>query len=143
MKLDTGFTRIAGAGVPMLHLRTRNDVATEKYQKDSRHLLAQARGELAQGDVRQASEKGWGAAAQIVKAVAETRGWVHGGHRQLHLAIRRLDQETGDPEITRLFQIANSLHFNFYEDVQEAAAVAQALDDVGLLLDKLEPMLAP
>ena len=49
-------------------------MATQKYQRDSRHLLGQAREELAQGDVRQASEKGWGAAAQIVKAVAETRG---------------------------------------------------------------------
>ena len=55
--------------------------------------------------------------------------------------MNRLQQETGDLELTRFFQIANSLHFNFYEDVQEAAAVAQALDDVEHLLDKLIPML--
>ena len=30
---------------------------------------------------------------------------------------------------------------HFYEDVQEAAAVAQALDDVERLLNKLEPLL--
>ena len=33
----------------------------QKYRQDSRAFLAQARSELAQGDVRQASEKGWGA----------------------------------------------------------------------------------
>ena len=37
-------------------------MASQKYQRDSRRLLTQARGELAQGDLRQASEKGWGAA---------------------------------------------------------------------------------
>ena len=40
-------------------------MATQTYQTASRHLLAQARVELAAGDTRQASEKGWGAAAQI------------------------------------------------------------------------------
>ena len=55
-------------------------MTTEKYREDSRRLLDQARRELETGDVRQASEKGWGAAAQIVKAVAEKRGWRHRGH---------------------------------------------------------------
>ena len=47
-------------------------MTTQKYRNDSRTLLAQARAELAQGDVRQASEKGWGAAALMLKAIAET-----------------------------------------------------------------------
>ena len=118
-------------------------MATQKYQRDSRHLLTQVRSELAMGDVRQASEKGWGASAQIVKAVAEGRGWDYGGHRQLHTVVRRLQQEPGNPEMTRLFQIANSLHCNFYEDVQEASAVAQALKDVDRFLTKLEPLIGP
>ena len=33
-------------------------MTTQKYREDSRHLLNQARRELAAGDVRQASEKG-------------------------------------------------------------------------------------
>ena len=118
-------------------------MTTQKYQRDSRHLLTQVRSELAMSDVRQASEKGWGASAQIVKAVAEGRGWDHGGHRQLHTAVQRLQQETGNPEMTRLFQIANSLHYNFYEDVQKASAVAQALNDVDRFLTKLEPLIGP
>ena len=118
-------------------------MATQKYQRDSQPLLTQVRSESAMGDVRQASEKGWGASAQIVKAVAEGRGWDHGGHRQLHTAVQRLQQETGNPEMIRLFQIANSLHYNFYEDVQEASAVAQALNDVDRFLTKLEPLIGP
>ena len=36
-------------------------MATQQYREDSRTLLDQGREELARGDVRQASEKGWGA----------------------------------------------------------------------------------
>ena len=45
-------------------------MTSSTYQAASGHLLRQAREELVAGDVRQASEKGWGAAAQIVKAIA-------------------------------------------------------------------------
>ena len=50
-------------------------MTTQKYRDSSRSLLSQAKTELAAGDVRQASEKAWGAAAQMVKAIAEQRGW--------------------------------------------------------------------
>ena len=40
------------------------------YRDQSRAYLEQANEELARDDLRQASEKGWGAASQIVKAVA-------------------------------------------------------------------------
>ena len=53
-------------------------MTTQKHREDSRHLLNLARRELAAGDVRQASGKGWGAAAQILKSVAEDRSWDHG-----------------------------------------------------------------
>ena len=113
---------------------------TQKYRDDSRHLLAQARSELAAGDVRQASEKGWGAAAQILKAVAEQRGWDHGKHRHLSRVASRLRSETGDRDVFRLYQVADSLHGNFYEDEFPPENVAEALDDVETLLDKLEPL---
>ena len=38
------------------------------YRDQSRVYLEQANEELARDDLRQASEKGWGAASQIVKA---------------------------------------------------------------------------
>ena len=68
-----------------------------EYSGAGRDLLVKAREELAQGDVRQASEKGWGAAAQMLKAVAEQRGWEHNGQALLYQAVRRMVQETGTP----------------------------------------------
>ena len=66
------------------------DRSEEKYTGASGELLGKARYELAQGDLRQASEKGWGAAAQMVKAVAERRGWRHDGHAALFAVVNQL-----------------------------------------------------
>ena len=54
---------------------------TQTYRERSRALLAEAREELGAGDLEQASVKGWGAAAQMVKAVADERGMPHEHHR--------------------------------------------------------------
>ena len=110
------------------------------YQAASRELLSQANQELARGDIRQASEKGWGAAAQIVKAVAESRGWQHDSHALLYETVGRLVEETGDRQIANLFRSASHLHINFYENWYPALLVTTGLDDVELLLGKLEPL---
>ncbi len=112
------------------------------YHDAARTQLAQGVEELAEGDVRQASEKGWGAAAQMVKAVASRRGWRHDGHAALFAVIDRLVAETGNAGLGRRFHVANSLHQNFYEDWQSAEAVGRGLADVGRLIDELEPLLA-
>ena len=48
-------------------------MATQAYQPASQRFLAQAKQELAAGDLQQASEKGLGAAAQMVKSIAVRR----------------------------------------------------------------------
>ena len=65
-------------------------MTTQKYPESSRSLLSQAKSELTAGDIRQASEKGWGAAAQIVQAIAVHRGWEHQANRELFRAVDRL-----------------------------------------------------
>ena len=115
-------------------------MTTQKYLDDSRILLAQARAELATGDVRQASEKGRGAAAQIVKAIAEQRGWQHRGHRELFTAVDRLGSELDNPDVQRYFSVASALHVNFYEDWRSAEAVTVSLDDVARFIDLLHPL---
>ena len=110
------------------------------YREASRPLLAQAMGEWESGDLRQASEKGWGAAAQMVKALAEQRGWQHNNHRLLYQIMGRIVNETGDREISTLFLAASGLHTNFYEDGFPGQMVRNGLQDVGRLLDKLEPL---
>ena len=115
-------------------------MTAQKYLESSRSLLSQANSELAAGDVQQASEKGWGAAAQMVKAIAEQRGWQRQGHRELFRAVDRLRTETDDPDVRRLFDVATALHVNFYEDWCTSEAVAEALDDVDRFVSKLEPL---
>ena len=112
-------------------------MTTQRYQDASLHLLQQAHRELDVGDVRQASEKGWGAAAQAVKAVCDARDWEHHSHRSLYQAVARLVKESGDDDIRAAFQIANDLHINFYEDREDAELIAGALVDVQRLVEKL------
>ena len=113
-------------------------MVAQSYQEASRFLLSQGESELVRGDTRQASEKGWGAAAQMVKSIAEQRGWEHKGHAELYNVIARLVVETGDDEIRRLFAVAGNLHVNFYENWDNAPNVAAGLADVRRFLDKME-----
>lgn len=115
-------------------------MTTQAYQSASRLLLAQARDELAKGDTRQASEKGWGSAAQVVKAIAEQRGWEHQTHRHIWQVVRRLNDERQDVVLNRLFRSANHLHSNFYEIVDAPDDVTDALNDVEQFIDLLEPL---
>ena len=48
--------------------------AVGDYRQQALHSLGKSREYLAEGHLHQASEKGWGAAAWMAKAVAETRG---------------------------------------------------------------------
>ena len=104
--------------------------------------MVQAFEELEREDLRQASEKGWGAASQMIKAVAAVRGWDHGRHRNLYQAVRKLVNETKDEEFRRLFGLAGELHSNFYEGFLDVEDVRGHLRDVTLLIEKVEDLLA-
>ena len=64
----------------------------------SRQLLAHADEFLQEGDLIQASEKGWGAAAHYLKAVAKQRGWRNNSHRDFFTIKDRLANETDNPK---------------------------------------------
>ena len=114
--------------------------STARYATASRTFMAEALQYLALNDLPQASEKGWGAAAQMVKAIAEERGWQHDTHRLLFGIVGALASETGDRQFSRLFGQAHLLHVNFYENWLPAQTVSESLQDVGELLTKLEPL---
>ena len=116
-----------------------SQVAT--YREAGRQLLAQSHAELDVGDLRQASEKGWGAAAQMVKAAAQARGWRHTAHRDLWTGVRDLTNEVGDPDIDGLFASAHYLHGNFYENTLDAERLRHHLGRVEQFIAKMERLL--
>ena len=115
-------------------------VVANRYAAQSRIFLRQAYQELAQGDLHQASEKSWGAAAQIVKAVGEDRGLDHTGHTELFVILRAVVRETEDTDLSLAMQLANSLHINFYEGWLGSEDIQLALDHISSLVDKLEDL---
>ena len=117
--------------------------SANRYATDSRDFIVRANGYLADDDLYQASEKGWGAAAQMVKAIGEERGWPHDSHRLLYRIIGDLARESGDNEISRLFKVASDLHINYYEyeNWWSSSEVGESLQDIQRLLEKLEPLL--
>ena len=108
------------------------------YAEASRTFLEKAREELDEEDFVKAPEKLWGAAAQMVKAVAERRGWRHDSHRALYQVVGRLAQETGDPGLTTAFLAAQGLHFNFYENVHGRELIENTIPVIQEFVDKLE-----
>ena len=65
-------------------------MTTGQHRQASEQRLEQARAEFAAGDIAQAPEKGWRASAQMLKAIAEQRGWGHSRHRHHLVAVSRL-----------------------------------------------------
>jgi len=110
----------------------------ETYLNLNRKYFKEAEDLLARGDSVQASEKLWGAAAEIVKALAAKRGVELRTHTDLWNFMTKLRDELKDPEVTKLFAVANALHQNFYEASMTAEAVKDGAEAVRQLMDKLK-----
>ncbi len=110
------------------------------HSETAAQLLAKAGGYLAEDDLPQASDQGWAAAAQMVEAVAEARGWPHSGQQQLWHAVNRVVEETEDRELWHGFGIATLLHVNFYDDLMPCATVEWCLSRVGEFVGRLEEL---
>lgn len=109
-----------------------------EYSTQCSIFYSQATEELSRGDLRQASEKAWGAASQIVKAVGEERGIAHDSHRGLYNVIMAFLADHDDDETVRHgFAVANELHRNFYEGYFDAVGVGTRVADVGRMIDRI------
>ncbi len=102
----------------------------EKYMREAEDFLAK------KGYV-QASEKAWGAASQVVKAVAAKEGRELRGHPALWEYVSKLAKELDDLELRHLWRTANALHQNFYENWMPPEEVELSVKDVKSLLEKL------
>ena len=112
----------------------------EHYRSTSTHLYDQAMVELEAGDLLQASEKLWGAAAQALKSVAERRGWNHNSHAQFFNILAELKKETKAPNLRRGFDTATHLHINFYENRMSATDIRERATDVRSFIEHLDPL---
>ena len=93
-------------------------------------FLRRSRAYLADGQLLQASEKGWGAAAYAVKLFADHIGASYNSHRQFSGLVTTLQRATGEPQVVQWGNSANTLHRNYYTDRLNAPAIAAYLDDV-------------
>ena len=93
------------------------------YTERSAHFLARVDDELARGELEVACEMLWGAAAHAVKSAAGRRGWKHGTHRLLAIAVERLiDEERAPPHLSGQYKMASDFHQGFYGDREFSAA---------------------
>jgi HEPN domain-containing protein len=104
----------------------------EKFLREAEELLAR-------GDYVQASEKAWGAAAQIVKAVAAKKGKELKSHGDLWRFVLEVAGE--NDELRRLWHVANTLHQNFYEGWIPPEGVRRAVEDVKRFVGKMRELL--
>ncbi len=114
---------------------------TTTYKEQSRILLAQAYEELANGDLAQASKKGWGAAAQMLKAIADERGWPHEDPPDLHTVMDKIFLETEDEEMLDHFCAALFMGFSYCDGAVSSRYIEDNLGDVGQFIGRAEGLL--
>jgi hypothetical protein len=113
----------------------------ELHLKLAEKFLREAEGFLAKGDYVQASEKGWGVAAQMVKAVAAKENLELRSHASLWEYLDKLAEKLQDVELRRLWWTANNLHQNLYENWMSPRDVKYAIEDVKKFAEKLKKLL--
>ena len=113
----------------------RRDVRIRKHLPKAREYWSKWPAYLAEGDLCQAGEKGWGAVSQLAKAVATHRGWAHFGHEEIRAVIRQLADESPETAaIRRSLMQAEMLHGNFYEINLDQTDTELALEDASFLM---------
>ena len=115
--------------------------AVADYEAQAREFLGKAREYLAQGDLHQASEKGWGAASHMAKAVALAQGWSYDTHAEFSVVLNQARQATGEDRLRGLRGIANDLHGNYYRRKRHLDA-EEITRDIASMAEPLE-LLAP
>jgi HEPN domain-containing protein len=104
----------------------------EKFLREAEELLAK-------GGYVQASEKAWGAVAQMVKAVAAEKGKELKSRGDLWRFVLEVAGE--NDKLRRLWHVANTLHQNFYEGWIPPEGVRRAVEDVKRFVGKMRELL--
>ena len=120
----------------------QEDNAVADFLSQSREFLNKSREYLAAGDLHQASEKGWGAAAWMAKSVAEAQGWQYRRHDEFFTVMYQAQDLSADIRLENLRRVANELHGFYYtrKIFLRQDIIERNLDQVALLLDILQPL---
>ena len=111
------------------------------HQERSWHFLGLVDDELARGELEEASNKVWGAAAHAIKAVAERRGWEHHAHALLEQAVYRLVHEERAPrDLLIQYITASAYHQRFYGAPPEAAYIQAGKELIAQFIETLESL---
>jgi hypothetical protein len=113
----------------------------QEYLRLNGKYLAEAQELLAKEDYPQASEKLWGAAAEIVKAVAAKRGRELGTHRSIGEFVSKLAKEKPEWDLIEEFSVASALQTNFYEDHMPSDHVVKNAETVKEFVAKVKSLL--
>ena len=115
--------------------------AVTDHLKLARDFLARSKEYLAEGDLHQSSEKGWGAAFHTIKAVAAANGWEYEHHDQFDRVVVNASHRYRQPSLIRMSDAAHALHVSFYkrEEFIDAGATRQRIADIESMVNMLEP----
>ena len=118
--------------------------AVNDHVELARDFLERSKSYLAHGDLHQASEKGWGAAAHIVKAVAAANNWEYENHDQFESVVINARQRYRQPALLQMAHAAEALHRNYYrrDFLLNADAIREEIEDVERMVNILEPFVA-
>ena len=119
-----------------------NHIEIADYESQAHEFLSNSRDFLAAGNLHQASEKGWGAAAHMAKAVAVAQGWEYETHSDFSEVMNQARLLANNPRISELRSVANELHINYYKRKRHlnARAIREDLERIAELLDALHPL---
>ena len=118
-----------------------------RYAAISQRLLRDAQRELDLGDLIQASEKTWGAAAHAIKALAQMWGWYHQGHHRLDASVvDYIVSEREGPRDDLIGLVPNTANglciVNYYEHELYADTLQLAIDATGRFVAEMEKIRA-
>ena len=113
---------------------------TASYVDTSWAFLSKAETALAEGELVQASRKGWCAAAWALRGFARAKGWRYTGFYGIVGVIECLAQEYADKEFYDLYSSVDALAVNRPRHCDSRAGIEHDLGRVAELLGKLEAL---
>ena len=123
-------------------MATTDHTAIADYRAQALEFLDRSQMYLEDGLLHQASEKGWGAAAHMAKAVALAHDWEYETHAEFSEVLNNAWRLTGNARIRELRGVPNELHGNYYRRKRHLNAdlIAEDLRSVAELLALLSPL---